>query len=53
MTLSFDLPQGWRERTPEVAHVDGTAWPHVVSRAANPRFHRLISEFERRTACRW
>ena len=49
MTLSFDLPPEWRERTPEVTHVDGTARPHVVSRVASPRFHRLISEFERQT----
>jgi carbamoyltransferase len=49
MTLSFDLPRCWRERTPEVTHVDGTVRPHVVSRAANPRFHQLISEFERHT----
>ena len=49
MTLSFDLPQEWRERTPEVTHVDGTARPQIVTRATNPRFHRLISEFERKT----
>jgi carbamoyltransferase len=49
MTLSFELPREWRERTPEVAHVDGTVRPQVVSRATNPRFHRLISEFERLT----
>ena len=36
MTLSFDLPRVWRERTPEITHVDGTARPHVVSRATNP-----------------
>ena len=49
MTLSFDLPREWRERTPEVTHVDGTARPQVVTRATNPRFHQLISEFERKT----
>lgn len=49
MTLSFDLPPASRERAPEVVHVDGTARPQVVSRAANPRYHRLLQEFERRT----
>ena len=49
MTLSFDLPEASRARCPEITHVDGTALPQIVSRATNPRFHRLISELERRT----
>src|SRR5207248_2752271 len=32
---------------PAVVHVDGTARPQSVARAANPLFHRLIAEFER------
>lgn len=49
MTHSFVVNPAWKERIPEVVHVDGTARPQVVSKATNPRFHRLISEFERRT----
>jgi carbamoyltransferase len=49
MTLSFRVPEAWRARAPEVVHVDGTARPQVVSARTNPRYHRLISEFERRT----
>jgi len=30
-------------------HKDGTARAQVVSEAANPRFHRLIRELERRS----
>jgi carbamoyltransferase len=49
MTLSYRIPDLWRTRTPDVIHVDGTARPQVVSVATNPRYHRLISEFQRRT----
>src|SRR5579883_1065008 len=49
MTHSFVVSQEWKDKIPEVVHVDGTARPQVVSRETNPRFHRLISEFERRT----
>lgn len=49
MTLSFELPEKSRLRCPEITHIDGTARPQIVSRSVNPRFHRLISEFEART----
>jgi len=49
MTHSFTVNPAWKERIAEVVHVDGTARPQVVSKETNPRFHRLISEFERRT----
>ena len=29
--------------------MDGTARPQTVSARANPRYHRLLSQFERRT----
>jgi carbamoyltransferase len=38
-----------RGAIPAVVHVDGTARPQTVSRATNPRYWRLISEFERLT----
>jgi carbamoyltransferase len=34
---------------PAVVHVDGTARPQTVSRRANPRYWKLIDEFERLT----
>jgi carbamoyltransferase len=49
MTYGFAVNPAWRARIPEVVHVDGTARPQVVSERTNPRFHRLIGEFYRRT----
>lgn len=36
---------------PAVTHVDGSARVQTVTSAANPRFHRLLEEFGRRTGC--
>ena len=36
---------------PAVVHVDGTARPQTVSRKTNPRYWRLIDEFEKLTGC--
>jgi carbamoyltransferase len=36
---------------PAITHVDGSARVQTVEADANPRFHRLLQEFERRTAC--
>jgi carbamoyltransferase len=49
MTYAFQVTPEWRERIREVVHVDGSLRPQVVSAAANPRFHTLITEFHRRT----
>jgi carbamoyltransferase len=49
MTYSFQLPQEWQKRLPEVTHVDGTARPQILAKETNPRFHALVSEFHRRT----
>jgi len=49
MTFSFEVAREWRERIPEAVHVDGTARPQIVTRELNPRFHRLLTEFEKRT----
>jgi carbamoyltransferase len=49
MTQAFSLPPRWSARTPEVVHIDGTARPQTVSAEANPRYHRMLTEFERRT----
>jgi carbamoyltransferase len=40
-----------KERFPAVVHVDGTARPQTVSRKTNPRYWRMISEFEKLTGC--
>ncbi len=36
---------------PSITHVDGSARLQTVSRETNPRYHALISEFQRQTGC--
>jgi carbamoyltransferase len=48
LTVDTIRPE-WRERLCAVSHVDHTGRLQTVSRRTNPRFHRLISEFERLT----
>ena len=45
MTITSDVAGAWRERIPAVVHVDGTARPQVVRRAANPLYHALIDAY--------
>lgn len=49
MLMACPIADGRLDRIPAVAHVDGTSRIQVVHRDANPRFHRLISEFQRIT----
>ena len=42
MVTVFTVAEGQRERIPAVVHVDNTARPQTVSRAANPRYWNLI-----------
>jgi carbamoyltransferase len=49
MTFTFAVRPEWKERIPEVVHVDGTARPQFVTPARAPRFHRLLQAFEART----
>jgi carbamoyltransferase len=49
MVLVYRTRAGKRELIPGVNHVDDTGRLQTVTRAANPRYHRLIREFERRT----
>lgn len=45
----YDVKPEKRDEIPGVTHVDGTARLQTVSREDNERYHRLISEFERRS----
>ena len=45
MTLSFEVAEGWRNKIPEVVHVDQTARPQTVTRKDNPKFYDLIKHF--------
>jgi carbamoyltransferase len=47
MTITFDVRPSKRDRIPAVTHTDNTARVQTVSRDSNPRYWRLIKEFER------
>ncbi len=49
MATVFAVAEGQGDRMPAVVHVDGTARPQTVSARTNPRYWRLIREFEKRT----
>jgi carbamoyltransferase len=49
MILSFKVPEEKRKEIPGVVHVDGTVRPQTVTKEANPRYYKLISEFEKLT----
>jgi carbamoyltransferase len=49
MVLVYRTRAAKRELIPGVNHVDDTGRLQTVTRTANPRYHRLIREFERRT----
>ena len=49
MTITCDVRPEWRERVAAAVHVDGTARPQVIARAANPLYHDAITEFARLT----
>jgi carbamoyltransferase len=49
MILTFDVVPEKRSVIAAVTHADNTARVQTVSQAANPRYHKLISEFGKRT----
>jgi carbamoyltransferase len=49
MTLAYPVHPDKRDKIPAPTHVDGTGRLQTVTREANPRYHALISEFERQT----
>jgi carbamoyltransferase len=49
MVLVYDVLPDKRELVPAITHVDGTGRLQTVEEHVNPRYHRLISEFERLT----
>lgn len=46
MSMSFDVAPQWQEKLPGLVYKDGTSRAHVVKKEANPRFYRLLKEFE-------
>jgi carbamoyltransferase len=49
MEKVFRIRPEWQARVPAVTHFDGTGRPQTVLQRTNPRFHALITEFERMT----
>lgn len=49
MLMVYKVKESQRSRIPAVTHVDGTGRLQSVSASTNPRYHGLISEFERQT----
>src|SRR5208283_2544690 len=49
MNLAYSVHPDKRDKIPAPTHVDGTGRLQTVARDANPRYHALISEFERQT----
>jgi carbamoyltransferase len=49
MMLVYKVRESQRSRIPAVTHVDDTGRLQTVSKTTNPRYHALISEFERQT----
>jgi carbamoyltransferase len=49
MMMVYQVRQAERGNVPAVTHVDRTGRLQTVSRRTNPRYHALISEFERQT----
>jgi carbamoyltransferase len=49
MTITTDVRPEWRQRIAAVVHVDGSARPQVIARAANPLYYDILTEFEKRT----
>ena len=47
MTITYDVTPDATKRCPAVVHVDDTARPQVVSREDNPRYHAILTEYER------
>jgi carbamoyltransferase len=49
MLMVYKVREAQRARIPAVTHVDNTGRLQTVSKTTNPRYHALISEFERQT----
>ncbi len=47
MTIAFDASGHWKNRIPEVVHVNGTCRPQLVDKRTNPSYYSLIEKFYR------
>ena len=49
MIMISQTHEEWKKKIPGVVHKDGTARVQTVSKELNPKYHRLIEEFGKRT----
>jgi len=49
MIISFRANERLKREAPAIVHVDGTARAQLVHRDILPRYHRLLTEFEKRS----
>ena len=49
MTIAFKVNPEWRERIPEVVHVNETCRPQVVDKHINPKFYEVIDMFYKKS----
>jgi len=49
MTITFDCTDFMKEKSPAAVHIDGTARPQIVTKAANPTIHNILSTYQKLT----
>lgn len=49
MVIVCQVQKKWRDKLKSVVHIDGSARVQSVSKQTNPKFHKLIDEFKKRT----
>jgi len=49
MTIAFKVNDKWKDKIPEVVHVDNTARPQIVDKEVNPKFYNVIENFYHKT----
>jgi carbamoyltransferase len=49
MTITFDCTSWMKEHCPAVVHVDGTARPQLIGRAANRSYYKIVDEYRKLT----
>ena len=49
MTITFDCTDWMKQRCPAVVHVDGTARPQIIEKAANPSYYKILDEYRKIT----
>ncbi len=49
MTITCGCTPFMREASPAVVHLDGTARPQIIRRAAEPFYHQVVADYHRRT----